>query len=88
MFIAPSAIQRSRSVRSETRQQNLRRVAKAIALLRSFGVKKGPSGYKHLSPHWGEDLCASVVNAFEVISPQGHRASQSFTKNPLSPTDS
>jgi hypothetical protein len=24
--------------------------AKAIALLRSFGVKKGPPGYKHLAP--------------------------------------
>jgi hypothetical protein len=24
--------------------------AKAIALLRSFGLKKGPQGYKHLAP--------------------------------------
>jgi hypothetical protein len=28
----------------------LARQAKAIALLRSFGVNKGPLGYKHLAP--------------------------------------
>ena len=27
-----------------------RRMQKAIALLRSFGVKKKPPGYKHLAP--------------------------------------
>jgi hypothetical protein len=36
---------------SETRQRNLRqRQPIAIAILRSFGVKKGPLSYKHLAP--------------------------------------
>jgi hypothetical protein len=44
-------LKKSRSVMSENWQRNLRqRQPIAIALLRSFRVKKGPLSYKHLAP--------------------------------------
>jgi hypothetical protein len=50
MFIATSARPRSRSEERNPAAEPSPGQAKAIALLRSFGVKKGPPGYKHLAP--------------------------------------
>jgi hypothetical protein len=55
----------SRSVRSETGQQNQALGgAKAIALLWSFGVKKRPPGYKYLAPLGRSDN--DVLLHFEI----------------------
>jgi hypothetical protein len=54
MFIATSRASKDlRSVRSETRQRSLGEAGKAIALLRSFGVKKDRRAI-NISPLWGE----------------------------------
>jgi hypothetical protein len=53
MFIAASARPRTSLRRSETRQRISRGMQKAIALLRSFGVRKNRQAI-NISPLWGE----------------------------------
>jgi hypothetical protein len=66
MFIATSTAQRSRSVRSETRQRNLAGAGKSGCAPTDQRVKQRTADYKHLAPNGAKSI--SVLLNFEVES--------------------
>ncbi len=61
MFIAMNAPKNLAPLGAKPGREPLPRQAKAIALLRSFEVTKGPPGYKHLAPLGRSDKQRSVA---------------------------
>ena len=66
MFIATSAAQRSRSVRSETRQRNLADAGKSGCAPTERRVKQRTVDYKHLAPNGAKSI--NDLLHFEVES--------------------
>ena len=61
MFIATSAqLKIFAPLGAKPGSETIGEQAKTVALLRSFGVKEGPTGYKHLAPLGRNDFPTSI----------------------------